>query len=85
MDRGRRREYIRTAVKHWKTASLPRMYVSVSDEPYFDHICNLNYVRPSSGMEASIIVEGFKLILSLYGVIYESFIGYGDSNVLNKN
>jgi hypothetical protein len=58
--------------------------VSVSDEPYFDHVCNCNYVGPSSGMEASILVEGFKLSLSLYGVIYKSFIGDGDSNVLKK-
>jgi hypothetical protein len=56
--------------------------VPVSDEPYFDHVCN--YVGPSSGMEASIIVEGFKLSLSLYGVIYKNFIGHSDSNVLKK-
>lgn len=35
-------------------------------------------------MEASIIVEGFKLSEEIYGVRYAKFIGDGDSNVYKQ-
>jgi len=50
------------------------------------HVCFKNWdeSKSSSAMEASIIVEGFKLSESMYGVRYAKFIGDGDSNVYKK-
>lgn len=50
------------------------------------HVCFKNWddSKSSSSMEASIIVEGFKLSENMYGVRYARFIGDGDSNVYKK-
>lgn len=50
------------------------------------HICFKNWddSKSSSAMEASIIVEGFKMSEDMYGVRYAKFIGDGDSNVYKK-
>jgi hypothetical protein len=59
---------------------------TLSEEKYLSHkaYCNVNYVGASTGMETSILVEGFKTSLPLYGVIYNKFIGDGDSSVFKK-
>lgn len=50
------------------------------------HVCFKNWddSKSSSAMEASIIVEGFKLSEEMYGVRYAKFIGDGDSNVYKQ-
>lgn len=60
--------------------------LSNSDEKPTKHVCfkNWNDSKSSSAMEASIIVEGFKLSEEMYGVRYAKFIGDGDSNVYKQ-
>lgn len=48
------------------------------------HRCFKNYDGPSTGMEAAILVEGFKSSEDMYGLRYSKFIGDGDSNVHKK-
>lgn len=50
------------------------------------HICFKNWpiTSSSSGMEASIIVEGFKSSEEMYGIRYNKFIADGDSSVYKK-
>lgn len=50
------------------------------------HVCFKNWDdhKSSSAMEASIIVEGFKMSEEMYGVRYAKFIGDGDSNVYKQ-
>lgn len=43
------------------------------------HICNINYVGPSSGMESDIIIEGFKFC-EQFGARFNELICDGDSN-----
>ncbi|CAL1295640.1 unnamed protein product, partial [Larinioides sclopetarius] len=45
------------------------------------HKCCKNWNGSSSGMEASIIQEGFLNSVSMYGVKYAKLIADGDSNV----
>lgn len=45
------------------------------------HQCNKTYEGPSTGMEAAIIVEGFKRSEELYGMRYNKLIADGDSSV----
>lgn len=47
--------------------------------PVNQHDCNINYTGPSSGMEADIIVEGFKFC-EAHGARFNKFIADGDSN-----
>lgn len=49
-----------------------------------DHICFMNYSGPSSGMEAKIIVEGFKRSLQDHGVIFNQFVADGDASTYKK-
>jgi len=51
-----------------------------------EHLCfkNWNTNHSSSGMEASIIVEGFKKSEEMYGIRYAKFIADGDSSVYKK-
>lgn len=48
----------------------------------FHHECNINYVGTSTGMEAKLVVDGFRECEELYGVRIEEIIADGDSNVL---
>lgn len=45
-----------------------------------EHQCYKNFSGPSTAMESSIIVEGFKKSVEMYGLIYNKFIGDGDSS-----
>jgi hypothetical protein len=58
----------------------------ITEAKYLAHKvkCNINYSGASTGMETSILVEGFKKSLPLYGVIYKYFIGDGDSSLSKK-
>ncbi|XP_039290407.1 uncharacterized protein LOC111056373 [Nilaparvata lugens] len=49
-----------------------------------EHVCYKNYTGPSTGMESSIIVEGFRRSEEDYGLIYKNYIGDGDSSVYAK-
>lgn len=49
-----------------------------------DHLCYKNYTGPSTGMESSVIVEGFRRSEEDYGLIYKYYIGDGDSSVYAK-
>lgn len=53
------------------------------NDPIPEHMfkCNRNYEGPSTGMEADIIVDGFKKSMELYGVKYDTLIADGDSSV----
>lgn len=46
-----------------------------------EHNCNINYVGPSTGMEAALVSEGFRSSQELHGLIYNKLIGDGDSSV----
>lgn len=50
------------------------------------HCCTKNWLdqNGSSGMEAAIIVEGFKQSESMYGIRYKNLIADGDSSVYKK-
>ncbi|XP_039278729.1 uncharacterized protein LOC120350228 [Nilaparvata lugens] len=49
-----------------------------------EHVCYKNYTGPSTGMESSIIVEGFRRSEEDYGLIYKNYIGDGDSSMYAK-
>lgn len=49
-----------------------------------DHLCFKNYNGPSTGMETSVIVEGFRRSEEDYGLIYRNYIGDGDSSVFAR-
>lgn len=55
-----------------------------SSETMHEHDCNANYKDYSTGMEAELIVEGFKESEKLYGVRYSQLIADGDSSVYKK-
>lgn len=48
------------------------------------YICYKNWSGSSTGMEADIIVEGFRKSVEMHGVMYGRFIGDGDSNLYKK-
>ncbi|KAF5307214.1 hypothetical protein FQR65_LT00730 [Abscondita terminalis] len=48
------------------------------------HVCFKNYTGPSTGMEAAILVEGFKESEKMYGVKYAKLIADGDSSTYKK-
>lgn len=47
------------------------------------HNCNINYEGPSTGMESTIIVEGFKACEKL-GARFHKFVGDGDANTFKE-
>ncbi|KAK5639603.1 hypothetical protein RI129_012095 [Pyrocoelia pectoralis] len=49
-----------------------------------EHICYKNWSGTSTGMEAAIIVEGFKNSVNMYGIKYIKLVGDGDSSVYRK-
>lgn len=49
-----------------------------------NHKCFKNYSGPSTGMEADILVDGFKQSLDMYNIIYRSVIADGDSSTYKK-
>ncbi|KAI5631791.1 yqaJ-like viral recombinase domain-containing protein [Phthorimaea operculella] len=49
-----------------------------------EHTCFKNYSGPSTGMESTILVEGFKRSLPDHGVIYNQFVADGDSSTYKK-
>jgi len=49
-----------------------------------DHICYRNWDGTSQGMEADIIVDGFRKSLSEHGLIYRYMVGDGDSSVYGQ-
>jgi hypothetical protein len=57
-----------------------------SDDSPTTHKCTKNWsaTNSSSGMESSIIVEGFLLNEKMYGIRYNKFIADGDSSVYKK-
>lgn len=57
--------------------------VNKSEQPP-EHTCFMNYSGPSTGMESSIIVEGFKESLAQHGVIYHKFVADGDSSTYKR-
>ncbi|XP_048481126.1 uncharacterized protein LOC119691926 isoform X1 [Plutella xylostella] len=48
------------------------------------HQCYKNYSGPSTAMESSIIVEGFKSSIEMHGLIYGRVISDGDSSTYSK-
>ncbi|CAK1590870.1 unnamed protein product, partial [Parnassius mnemosyne] len=48
------------------------------------HVCYKNYEGPSSGMEATIVCEGFKESTNMYGLIYGNIVADGDSATYAK-
>lgn len=46
-----------------------------------EHTCFKNYEGPSTGMESTILVEGFQKSQEMHGVKYLQFVGDGDSSV----
>lgn len=48
------------------------------------HTCCKNYEGPSTGMESTILVEGFQQSVEMHGMRYLFFIGDGDSSVYSK-
>nr|XP_022903354.1 uncharacterized protein LOC111415749 isoform X2 [Onthophagus taurus] len=48
------------------------------------HACYKNFNGPSTGMEASIIAEGFKKSMEMHGAKYNKLVGDGDSSVYRK-
>ncbi|CAG9792585.1 unnamed protein product [Diatraea saccharalis] len=49
-----------------------------------EHTCYKNYSGPSTGMEADIILEGFKQSIATHKLIYGCLISDGDSCTYNK-
>ncbi|XP_071654094.1 uncharacterized protein [Temnothorax longispinosus] len=51
-----------------------------------EHKCFKNWGnnQSSTSMESDIILEGFRLSLEIHGLIYDRYIGDGDSNVAKK-
>ncbi|CAG4931449.1 unnamed protein product [Parnassius apollo] len=49
-----------------------------------EHKCFKNYTGPSTGMESSILVEGFKCSIDMHGLIYGRMISDGDSATYSK-
>lgn len=48
------------------------------------HRCYKNYEGPSTGMEATIIAEGFQRSIEMHNLIYQRFIADGDSSTYAK-
>lgn len=48
------------------------------------HQCYKNYTGSSTGMEATIIVQGFRRSETMHGLQYTSVVGDGDSSVYNR-
>lgn len=51
--------------------------------PPNEHVCNISYVGPSSGMETEILVEGFKVCES-FGARFHKVISDGDSSAFKE-
>lgn len=49
-----------------------------------EHICFKNYNGPSTGMESTILVEGFKKSIEQHGLIYGRLISDGDASTYSK-
>lgn len=54
------------------------------NETAIDHVCFKNWTKASTGMEADIIVEGFKKSIALHGIKFGYLVGDGDSSVLKR-
>lgn len=54
------------------------------NEPIKDHICNKNFVGPSTAMEAALIVEGFQTSVKTNNLRYMTLIADGDSSVYKQ-
>lgn len=55
-----------------------------NDSQPSEHRCFKNYSGSSTGMESTIIVEGFKRSIVDHGVIYNKFVADGDSSTYKK-
>lgn len=53
-------------------------------KPAPPHTCYKNYTGPATGMEQSIIVEGFNKSLEQHGLLYLNYLGDGDSSVFAR-
>ncbi|CAG4992817.1 unnamed protein product [Colias eurytheme] len=49
-----------------------------------EHTCFKNYSGPSTDMESTIIVEGFKFSMEMHGLVYRRMISDGDSTTYSK-
>lgn len=49
-----------------------------------EHVCGKNHVCSSASMESSILVEGFKKSVEMYGVKFSTMIADGDSSTYKK-
>ena len=54
---------------------------AVAENQPQEHDCYKNWDGPSSSMETDLILEGFKITESKYGLRYTKFVGDGDSTV----
>ncbi|XP_041988658.1 uncharacterized protein LOC121740029 [Aricia agestis] len=52
-----------------------------TNEPVPEHTCFRNYEGPSTGMESTILIEGFQKSQEMHGIKYLQFVGDGDSSV----
>lgn len=48
------------------------------------HVCYKNWDNTSTAMEEDIIVESFRQSIAMHNIIYNKFIGDGDSSVFKK-
>ncbi|XP_063216747.1 uncharacterized protein LOC134527749 [Bacillus rossius redtenbacheri] len=48
------------------------------------HTCYKNYTGPATGMEQSIIVEGFNKSVEQHGLVYLNYLGDGESSVFAR-
>ncbi len=53
-------------------------------DPTPEHKCYKNWNKAPTGMESDILLEGFKSSISSYNLVYNRFIGDGDSSVYSK-
>lgn len=49
--------------------------MAIKNNKHIEHLCFKNWNGPSTGMEADIIVDGFKQSFLMHGVIYSQLIG----------
>jgi len=50
-------------------------HIAVKKSIIIEHLCFKNWNGPSTGMEADIIVDGFKQSLLMHGIVYSKLIG----------
>lgn len=48
------------------------------------HVCYKNYTGSSTGMESTILIEGFKCSIDMHNLIYGRMVSDGDSSTYNK-